>query len=232
MMNARTLAICAFGIALMGHRLEGQDLSRYRTFELRNDLASVSTLTGVATSEARMIHERPAVLQDLEWRPSRWIPGSTAFSTDPVEHIFFSFYNNQLFRIVVDYGRERTAGMTDADLTEALSAAYGTPLPRTSRATVPGASRLETESGSPVARWGDTEHAVVLYRSSSFRETFRLIVTDAALDDLARKAEAEARRLDELEAPRREIARQKKEQDDGRAAAEKARVVNKKTFLP
>jgi hypothetical protein len=32
----------------------------------------------VAASEAKSIHLRPALLQDLEWRPSRWIAGSTS----------------------------------------------------------------------------------------------------------------------------------------------------------
>ena len=71
-----------------------------------------------------------------------------------------------------------------------------------------------------------------MYRASSYREVFRLIVTDPALDDLARKATTQAVRLDEREAPNREIARQKKERDDGRAAAEKARVANKAVFRP
>jgi hypothetical protein len=231
MMNARTLAICAFGIVLLGHRLEAQDLSRYRTFELGSELASVSSLTGVASLEAKTVHQRPALLQDLEWRPSRWIAGSTATSTDPVEQIVFSFYNNQLFRIVVDYGYERTEGLTDADMIEAISAVYGTSVKR-----IPGpvrvASAVEPESGSPVARWGDAEHVVVLYRTSSYREAFRLIVTERALETLARKAAIQATRLDEQEAPRREIVRQKKERDDGRAAAEKARVANKESFRP
>jgi hypothetical protein len=57
-------------------------------------------------------------------------------------------------------------------------------------------------------------------------------VTEPALDTLARKAAIQATRLDEQDAPRREIARQKKERDDGRAAAEKARVANKESFRP
>jgi len=232
MTNARTLAICAFGIALLGHRLEGQDLSRYRTFELGSDLTSVASLTGAASAEAKMIHQRPALLQDLQWRPSRWVPGLTTMSTDPVDQILFSFYNNQLFRVVVDYSHERTEGMTDADIIEAISESYGTPFAPTPRGVVRAQSRLETDSGSPVARWGDAEHGVVLYRTSSYGKALRLIVTKAPLDDLARKAEAEAMRLDDLEAPRREIARQQKERDDGRAAAEKARVVNKPVFRP
>jgi hypothetical protein len=230
MMNIRTLAMCAFavGFACVTH---GEGLSQYRNFELGSDLASVSALAGVASSEAKTIHRRPAALQDLEWRPSRWIAGSTSDSTDPVEQILFSFYNDQLFRVVVDYGHARTEGMTDADMIEAISGAYGTPLTRTLRAGR-AASRLEAESGSPVARWGDTEHAVVLYHTSSYGAAFRLIVTETRLDDLARKAETLARRLDDQEAPRREIARQKKESDDGRAAAEKARTENKGVFQP
>jgi len=132
----------------------------------------------------------------------------------------------------VDYGHERTEGMTDADMIEAMSASYGTPSKPTSRASVRVASRLETESGSPVARWESTESAVVLYRTSSYGAAFRLIVTDVRLEVLARKAEAQARRLDDQQAPSREIARQKKERDDGRAAAEKARVTNKAVFRP
>jgi len=232
MMNARTLAIAAFAIVFLGHGLAGRGLSQYRNFVLGSDVASVSTLAGVAPAEAKTVHQRPAVLQDLEWRPSIWTPGSPSVSTDPVEKIVFSFYNDQLFRVVVDYAYDRTEGMTDADMIEAIGAVYGTPVKR-----LPGAgrvtTRVDTESGSPpVARWGDAEHAVVLSRISSYRETFRLIVTASALDDLARKAAIQATRLDEREAPSREIARQKKERDDGRTAAEKARVANKAVFRP
>ena len=233
MMNARTLATCA-GLAIfsVSAGLDAQDLSQYRDFELGSGLASVSARAGVTSSEAKIIHQRPVVMQDLEWRPSRWIAGSTAASTDPVEQILFSFYNDQLFRIVVDYGHGRTEGMTGADMIEAISEVYGTPLVRMSRAAGRAVSRLEAESGSPVARWGDTEHAVVLYQTSSYGAAFRLIVTDTRLDGLARKAETQALRLDDQEAPRREIARQKKELDDGRATAAKARVANKGVFRP
>ena len=57
-------------------------------------------------------------------------------------------------------------------------------------------------------------------------------MTEPALDDLAGKAAIQAMRLDEQEAPRRELARQNKERDDGRAAAEKARIANKGVFRP
>jgi len=231
MMNTRTLTICAIGTVLLTHGTAGQSLAQYRNFELKSDLAAVSTLTGVPAAEAKTIHKRPAVMQDLEWRPSHWVTPSSEASTDPVEQMAFSFYNNQLFRIVVDYGYDRTEGMTDADVIEGISAVYGIPVKRTPVAAR-AATRIEIESGSPVARWGDAGHSVVLYRNSSSKKTFRLIVTDPALDDMARKAESQAARLDEQEAPSREVARQKKERDDSRTAAEKARVVNKGVFRP
>ena len=46
------------------------------------------------------------------------------------------------------------------------------------------------------------------------------------------KSDVDAVRLDELDAPRVELARQKKERDDGRVIAEKARAINNAIFRP
>ena len=230
MIYRRALAMCATGLLWSTHAFGGQVLSQYRNFELGSDVAVVSATAGVAPSEAKTIHERPALLQDLEWRPSRWIPGSTTTSTDPVEQLLFNFYNNQLFRVVVDYSAERTEGMTQTDMIEAISAVYGTPLPRTSRAPRRAPSRLETESGAPVARWEDAGYTVGLYQTTAYGVAFRLIVTDTRLESLALTAEAQARRLDDREAPQRDAAQQQKKRDDDRVAAEKARAANKRVF--
>ena len=226
----RTLAICSVVVVLATHGVDGQSLGQYRDFELGSTLASVASLIGVAQSQAKTIHQRPAVLQDLEWRLSQWINGSAAPSTDPVEQIVFSFYDDRLFRMVVDYDRNRTEGMTNADMLDAIAEVYGVPV-RTS-GPVRVMSQIEAAAGSPMARWRDANHAVVLYRVSSYRGEFRLIVTDLALDTLAQKATIQALRLDDREAPQREVARMKKELDETRAAAEKARVANKKVFRP
>ena len=231
-MNAKTLAIVACGIVCLTRGVEGQNLSQYRNFALGSDVASVSALAGVDPTEAKTIHQRPAVLQDLEWRPSRWVAGSTTSSVDPVEQVRFSFYNDQLFRVVVDYGHERTEGMTGTDMIEGISSIYGAPLARSSRVAGLPVSQVETESGSLVARWGDSEHRVALYQTSSYGAAYRLIVADVRLDGLARKAGTQAGRLDDQEGPAREIARQKKERDDARVAAAKARAANKGVFRP
>jgi len=230
MMNARTLATC-FVVVLLAHTVEGQVPGQYRNFELKADLAAVSALTGVASVEAKTIHARPALLQELEWRPTRWSTGAVAASTDPVEQIVFGFYDNQLYRLVVDYALDRTKGLTDADMIEAISAVYG-PTSKPVPGAIRPASRTETESGAPLARWGDAGHVVVLYKTSTYRDPYRLIVTEPALAELARKAGIQGTRLDDLDAPRLEVARLKQQRDDDRAAADKARIANKPAFRP
>jgi hypothetical protein len=231
MINTRTLTIVALGLVVSTQALQGQDRSRYRDFQLGADLPSVSALAKVAASDAKTVHQRPAVIQALEWRPPYFTSGSTTPQNDPVRQIVFSFYNDQLSKMVVDYQHSRTAGMTDADMIEAIATAYGPPLKPAVTKTRAVASHVEEESGTPVARWGDTDYSVVLYRSS-YASEFRIIVTSPRLETLARSAAAQAIRLDEREAPQREIARQKKEVEDTRLSQEKARTANKAAFRP
>ena len=231
MIHTRTPVIVALGLLLSSHALQGQDRSRYRDFQLGRDLATVSTLARIAASDAKTIHLRPAVIQELEWRPGYLDSGSINTKTDAVRQIVFRFYNDQLSKVVVDYDRDRTAGMTDVDMIEAISTAYGPPSKTPVKNTGAVISRVEADSGTPVARWGDADYSVVLYRGS-YRSAFRLIVTSPRLEALTRTADAQAILLDEREAPQREIVRQKKEAEDARVAEEKARTVNKAAFRP
>jgi len=228
MINRRALAIVALGL-LFSTLLYSQGGPRYRDFQLGGDLPSISALTGVAVSEAKAVHLRPALMQELRWqRP--YSSSTTPSQTDSVKQIVFSFYNDQLSKMVVDYDHERTAGMTDADLIEAISVDYGPrvkPGARTGRGTL---TRVEEESGTLVARWAGADYAVALYRG--FGSDVRLIVASPKLDALARTADIQATRLDDREAPQREIARQKKEAEDARASQEKSRIANKAAFRP
>jgi len=237
MIPARTLTMVALGLVLSTHTVQSQERARYRDFQLGSALRSVSALTGVAASEAKTVHQRPAVMQELEWRPHFSLGSVTPTQTDPVQQIIFSFYDDQLCRMVVDYERDRTAGMTDADMIEAIATAYGPPLKPAVKTTRAVLSQLEVESGTPVARWGDADYAVALYRSgdlygSSSSLRFRLIVKSPRLEALARTADAQAIRLDAHEAPQREVARQKKEVEDARVSQAKARLANKAAFRP
>jgi hypothetical protein len=213
---------------LSSSAVQGQPAAHYRNFQLGGDLASVAALAGVAASGAKTIHVRPAILQELQWRRPYTLSSETA--VDPVQRITFSFYNDQLFRVVIDYDRDRTEGLIDADLVEAISVMYGATVKPVLKANPPLAA-IEEESGMPVARWGNAEYAAVLYRSS-YASSFRMIVTSSRLNALAQRAETQALRLDEREAPQRERVQQKKDADDARASKEKARLANKAAFRP
>ena len=151
---------------------------------------------------------------------------------DPVQRIVFSFYDDQLFRMVISYDRQRTNGLTDADMIEALSAKYGATLLLTS-AKNPSVltARPLSELGAPIALWGDIDYSVGLYRSP-FATEFSVVVTSPRLEALAQTSSAEAIRLDELEAPQHEVERKQKDADATRASQEKARSANKATFTP
>jgi len=223
------VAVVVTAAALVGAiampSVRAQSPSQYRDFQLGGNLSAVSALTGVALSEAKTIHSRPAVIQELLWQR----PYSTP--SDTVQKIVFSFYNNQLSRMVVDYDRDRTAGLTDADLVEAFTTTYGAPLKPSVKSHAGMASSLEQESGTLVARWGDADFCVALYRSS-YASGLRIIVTSSRLEALSRTAITQAGRLDEREAPRRELERQKKETDAAHELLEKSRLANKAAFKP
>jgi hypothetical protein len=225
------LLVVAFVLAIAP--AHGEDRARYRDFQLGSTVSSVSALTHVAATDVKTIHQRPAVMQELEWRP-RFTSGAEALPADPVRQIVFSFYDDQLFKIVVDYDHDRTAGMTDADLIDSISATYGPALLTVSKQAP--AARQGEDSGTAVAGWGDADYSVMLYRTTDFYEhaspRFRVIVTSLRLEELARVAAAHALLQDVQEAPQRELARQKKALEDTRAAQEKARVANKAAFRP
>jgi len=142
----------------------------------------------------------------------------------------FSFYDDQLFRIVVDYARHRTAGMTETDVIDAITKAYGPASKPAPDMTVAVPARYGVPD-TPVAVWGNSEYEVTLLRVA-YPETFRLVLTHTRLEHLARVASVDAVRLDAEEAPQREIARRQKEADDAGAAREKSRTENKAVFTP
>jgi hypothetical protein len=157
---------------------------------------------------------------------------------DSVRDILFSFYNGELFRIVVTYDPERIAGMTAEDIVESVSAKYGT-------ATTPvaeiilsstqfyngGEKIISDRTEKIIARWEDTQFSFNLFQPS-YLSTFGMVMYSKRLDALARTAIFESVRLDKQEAPRREIERQKKKDEETRARQEKARQANKAPFRP
>src|SRR5712692_5881515 len=108
MINTRIVAISVLGAVLSAPFAYAGDLSRYREFQLGMDLSAAIKQAKTEPPEAKLIHQRPAVIQELAWQPQRLIGPSA--ETEPVSEVIFSFYNGELFRIVVNYDRYKTEG--------------------------------------------------------------------------------------------------------------------------
>jgi hypothetical protein len=203
-----------------------EDLSKYRGFQFGADLPTVAKLIGASPAQAKVVHSRPALVQDLEWRPQSL--GSSP-KAESAQEVVFSFYNGTLFRISVKYDRYETEGLTTEDFVEAISAMYGPPakLP----APVKPAKESYGDQEEAVARWEDPQYRFDLLRGS-YGPTYTLVGNIKSLELSVQAAIVEATRLDDLEAPQREAARAAKEQDAKAATLEKARIVNKAKFRP
>ncbi len=235
MISLRNIAISVFGAVITAAPTYSQDLSRYREFQLGTNLPTVAKQIRVKPSEAKAIHERPAVIQELEWRASFT---DSSPRSDSVGNILFRFYNGELYRLVVTYDRERTEGMTAEDLVEAASAKYGTAARPDAEIILSstylfsdGEKLISDRSVKVIARWEDMRYSFNLFQLSP-EATFGLVVYSKRLDELAQAAIVESVRLDEQEAPQREIESQKKNDEENRAKQEKARRVNKPPFRP
>lgn len=201
------------------------DLSRYRTFQFGTGLSVVAKQASMDSSEAKVVHLRPVLIQELAWRPQ--VLGSSP-RNDPQE-VTFTFYDGRLFRIVVDYDRYQTEGMTDEDMRAAFSGTYGVADKLSNPAErSPGVYGDEQEI---IARWQDAQFRFELSRSS-YGPTFKLVGVVKTLEASVQAAILEAKRLDERDAPQRDAARLAAEAAAAQAKAAKARLINKPKFQP
>jgi hypothetical protein len=217
----------ALGIScgLLGTSLLGAvELSTYRGFQFGMDLAAAAKQAGVKPSEARLVHQRPAVIQELDWQPSVF----RSRDTDPLKSGLLCFYQNELFRIVVTYERDKVEGMTPDDMIAAISTTYG--IPTRPNAEIAYHSNY-AEVATVIARWEDSQYSYNLVRSG-YGDSFALVMYSKRLDALAATAITEAVRLDTAEAPERASEATRKQQQDDRLALEKARSVNAPNFRP
>jgi hypothetical protein len=202
----------------------GQDLSKYRNFSFGTSLASVSKQVDRQPIQAELIHQQPALIQELTWYPPQ--PYGSSRPAEPVEKVLFSFYNGELYRMLVFYDSSAVKGLTDEDMIRAVSAKYGTATKPVADVNFPtNPSYRATEK--VVARWEDSQYSLNLFRSSA-SNTFAIVMFDKRLDTQAGVSIAESVQLEQQEAPQKEAARMKKETDD----LEGERQKNIKTLRP
>ena len=216
--------LCLVALLLLTPLLRAQDLSKYRHFTVGMSLTKLLERTDQKMTDVKMIHNRPALIQELTWWPPN-VPG-TSLRPDSVEQILFSFCNGELYKISVTYDRPSTEGLTEADMVKSISAKYGPATivaPEIDSAT----SDRYNSKQKPVASWEDAQYSFSLVRSS-FGDALGLVAFSKRVNAQAELAIVEALKLDEQEGPKRDAERQKKQMDD----LEVARQKNQKSFRP
>jgi hypothetical protein len=229
MFNIRNLTSSFFCVMLWITLIHAQDLSQYREFQLGMNLGATVKQAQMEISESRVLHQRPALIQELEWRPHFALASMP--EADPLKEVLFSFYNGELFRMMIVYDHDKTEGMTVEDMIEAISAKYGLASRPVKQVLLFPSFEIYNDSEKVLACWENSQFSFNLFRSSS-QPTFGILAFSKRLDPLARSAITEANRLDKLEAPQREIDSLKKEAEEERAAQEKARPMSKASFRP
>jgi hypothetical protein len=209
--------------------MNGADLSRYHEFRIGSDVATVLRSAGSDVAHLKVLHQRPTLIQELEWRPDR---SELSSEFDAVRLVVFSFTGGELFRMFVDYDRNKTEGLSADDLVESISTVYGVPTKPV--ATIETGTQSDYAYGrreAVLARWQDADYSLSLIQSSQ-QARFGLIITSRSMDQVAQKAIIEGARLDVLAAPQIERDRARKAAADERAKQEEAKLVNKPAFKP
>ncbi len=224
MKTMRSSILCLAVLLLLAPLLRAQDLSKYRHFTLGMSLTRVLERTDQKMADVKVIHSRPALIQELTWWPPN-LPGAS-FQADTVEQILFSFYNGELYKISLTYDRSSIEGLTAPDMMSAISANYG---PATNVVPEVDSAKMDSYDVKQrlVATWEDSQYSFNLVRSS-FTDGFGLVIYSKRANAEAELATAESVKLDKQEGPQREEERQKKQTDDLEAARQK----NQKSFRP
>jgi hypothetical protein len=224
MKTLRRSILCFVVLLLTAPLLRAQDLSKYRDFSLGMSLPELSSQVDLRPLQTKLIQKHPAVIQEL----TCWPGGSSDYSrqTDSVWQIFFSFYNGELFRILVTYDQDATHGLTAEDMVQAISTKYGTPTRPVGEISFQ-TNELYRSTEKVIARWEDSQYSINLVRSR-FLNSFALAMFSKRLNAQAEAAIAKSLKMEGQEAPQKEIDRQKKEADDLEAARQK----NQKIFHP
>jgi hypothetical protein len=202
-------------------------LSSYRGIVLGDSVQVTLDRLRLSAPDVKVVYERPSLVQEITWRPHRFVSGTT-IAPDALAEIVLTFHLDRLVRMVVTYDRDRTEGLTNADLHDALTREYGTSLLLATPTVTPSPTPTFTET---VGQWQDAATALVLQRER-YPHRLGLTITSIEADRAMETAKSEGQRLYTNEAPRRELARRTAEAETARVRDERVRRDNKATFKP
>ena len=165
----------------------------YRGVTLGDSVDTVVARLQVERSAIRVIHEQPSLIQELTFRPNRYISGQT-ITPDTLAEMVLTFHKGELVRVAATYDLERTQGLTDADLIELTSGVYGLSL-LPSTGSAPASATLGRRT---IGSWGDGATFVQLWSEEVPRRaglTVTAQIAGAVLDEastIAARREADA----------------------------------------
>jgi hypothetical protein len=220
----RSVGISLVMILFSAPLVRGQDLSKYRDYSLGMSLPELSSQVDLRPLQTKLIQKHPPVIQELTCWPG--VSSDYSRQTDSIWQIFFSFYNGELFRMLVTYDQHATHGLTAEDMVQAISTKYGTPTRPVGEISF-STNELYRSTEKVIATWEDSQSSINLVRSR-FLNSFALVMFSKPLDAQAEAAIAESLKMEGQDDPQREIDRQKKEAGDLEAARQK----NLKIFRP
>jgi hypothetical protein len=222
MKTMRGAVISLAMLLLFAPLLRAQDLSKYRDFSLGMSLAELSKRIDARPVDVKVVHQRPALIEELTWWPrlSGYPPKPEA-----IREVHFSFCDGKLYRIYVTYDDKATEGMTTDDMVRAVSARYGAPGMPDASLSISAGGFGTTEK--VLGRWEDAQYSVNLLQPSSY-STFALVLFAKQQNTEAEVAIAAAAKLELENAPQNAIDQKKKDADN----LEALRVKNTKAFHP
>src|SRR5438128_612154 len=191
MIRSRTLVTSLLFGALFSSLGTAQDLSKYRDFQFGMRLESVARQIHMDASAAKTTHQRPAVIQTLQWDQLSY--SNPAANDRSLRSIRFDFYNGALFKIIVAYDPVGTDGLTTQDMVDAISGIYGPGTNPDRTIPVPTSSVYE-DNQKVLGSWEDAQYSYNLFRSR-YGNAFGLIATSKKVDLMATDAIREADRL-------------------------------------
>ena len=199
--------------------------SRYRGVSMGDSVSVVVASLHMTASDVAIVHARPAMIQQLTWRPNQHFV-SKAGPPEALAEMVLTFHLGRLARVVATYDRDRTEGLTNADLHASFTTIYGTSM------LVPTPSGIRSSSEPEIiGQWGDGETLVVLLREG-YPRRIKVTVSSVAADRLLQDAFASGVRLDTTEAPTRDMVRRLSDELTQRRRDEQSRLDNKSAFKP
>lgn len=202
-------------------------LAHYRGVTIGDSLQVVVDRLQIIATDIKVVHERPSLVQEITWRPRLFVSGTT-LDPDPLMEMVLTFHAGKLARIVVAYDRDKTQGMTNADLHEALSGVYGVSTILATPVQRPTSASADRQT---FGRWEDGETLMLLWREQ-YPMRVGLTITSITADALLQDAIRSGARVTADEAPARNQARAAAEAAVIAARNEKIRLENKTKFKP